>query len=105
MLGNLFYILHTCSYIHGTLVSPDSDTTKPMKSPAEHNETLAEEVEGGSKDELRRAVESLFNTLYGMMYHLIYYISDQVYENKLCLHTKFASLFKSLSVCEQWLSV
>ena len=63
-----------CSYVHGTLGSPDSDTTRPMKSPAEHNETLAEEVEGDSKDELRRAVESLFNTLYGMMYQLIYYI-------------------------------
>ena len=55
-------------------MSPVSDTTRPIKSPAEHDETFAEDVDGDSKDGLRRAVESLFNTLYGMMYQLIYYV-------------------------------
>ena len=45
-------------------------TIKPIKSPAEDNEPLAEDVDGDNKDGLRRAVESLFNNLYGMMYQL-----------------------------------
>ena len=54
-----------CSYMVA-LLSPDS--TRPIKSLVEYNEPLAEDVDGDNKDGLRRAVEILFNSLYGMIY-------------------------------------
>ena len=76
-------IFHRCQVIcfifgvysllrHCVVGSQDCYATRPVKSPAEYNETLAEEVEGDSKDELRRGVESLFNTLYGMRVTYVY---------------------------------
>ena len=69
LLGNLFYtFVHIyCYCVFCILEFQDSYATRPVKSSAEHSETLGQEVEGDSKDELRRGVESLFNTLYGMI--------------------------------------
>lgn len=55
----------------GNLLSPD--TTKPTKCPAEDNEPLAEDADG-DKNGLHRAVESSFNSLYGMLYQLVSYM-------------------------------
>ena len=49
------------------------DTTKPTKCPAEDNEPLAEDADG-DKNGLHRAVESSFNSLYGMLYQLVSYM-------------------------------